>query len=342
MNLANLKLAQVQRDIAMNRHELGVAKRNLARSRKTIAHRLVTLYTRGSTSTLDVILGAQNLERDDRADRHREPRLVGRRRRSRARWQQFQLAVLRNAPRARDREAPRSGGSSPSARQQQRAIEVQLGERRTLLSSLNGEVQRLIAAQQAAQLRAARAAQARSPTCRRAGDADLRRDGCRGDRRDARGRDRRAAVELLRRRRRRDVVPRHARTCGRAPRRAGSTAPASSCTPTRRSASRCRTRRTRCGATASPVPKDQLQPGDLVFFDGLGHVGIYIGGGEFVHAPHTGTVVQVSSLDCGSYASSYVGARRVTLEAMAGDAGSEPDRPIARRTVPSSERRTLA
>ena len=60
------------------------------------------------------------------------------------------------------------------------------------------------------------------------------------------------------------------------------------------------------------VPKDQLQPGDIVFFDGLGHVGLYIGGGEFVHAPHTGTDVQVSSLDSGSYASSYVGARRVT------------------------------
>ena len=59
------------------------------------------------------------------------------------------------------------------------------------------------------------------------------------------------------------------------------------------------------------MPRDQLEPGDLVFFDGLGHVGIYIGGGEFVHAPHTGTVVQVSSLDYGSYASSYVGARRI-------------------------------
>ena len=60
------------------------------------------------------------------------------------------------------------------------------------------------------------------------------------------------------------------------------------------------------------VPRDQLQPGDLVFFDGLGHVGIYIGGGQFVHAPHTGDVVKVSSLDSGSYAYSYVGARRVT------------------------------
>ena len=38
------------------------------------------------------------------------------------------------------------------------------------------------------------------------------------------------------------------------------------------------------------------QPGDLVFFDGLGHVGIYIGGGQFIHAPHTGDVVKISSM----------------------------------------------
>ena len=46
-----------------------------------------------------------------------------------------------------------------------------------------------------------------------------------------------------------------------------------------------------------PVSRDQLQAGDIVFFDGLGHVGIYIGGGQFVHAPHTGDVVKISSLD---------------------------------------------
>jgi cell wall-associated NlpC family hydrolase len=60
-----------------------------------------------------------------------------------------------------------------------------------------------------------------------------------------------------------------------------------------------------------PVSKDQLQPGDLVFFDGLGHVGIYIGGGQFVHAPHTGDVVKISSLGEDWYASTYVGARRI-------------------------------
>ena len=54
----------------------------------------------------------------------------------------------------------------------------------------------------------------------------------------------------------------------------------------------------------------ELQPGDLVFFYGLGHVGIYVGGGNFIHAPHTGDVVKISSLS-GSYASSFVGARRI-------------------------------
>jgi cell wall-associated NlpC family hydrolase len=51
-----------------------------------------------------------------------------------------------------------------------------------------------------------------------------------------------------------------------------------------------------------------LEPGDLVFFSGLGHVGMYVGQGKFIHAPHTGTSVQISRLsDFGS----YVGARRL-------------------------------
>jgi cell wall-associated NlpC family hydrolase len=55
------------------------------------------------------------------------------------------------------------------------------------------------------------------------------------------------------------------------------------------------------------VPSDQLQAGDMVFFNGLGHMGIYIGGGQYVHAPHTGDVVKVSSL---GERSDYVGAVR--------------------------------
>ena len=62
------------------------------------------------------------------------------------------------------------------------------------------------------------------------------------------------------------------------------------------------------------VTESQLQPGDLVFFntDGpLGHEGMYIGNGQFVHAPHTGDVVKVSALS-GYYQQTYAGAVRVT------------------------------
>jgi murein DD-endopeptidase MepM/ murein hydrolase activator NlpD len=60
------------------------------------------------------------------------------------------------------------------------------------------------------------------------------------------------------------------------------------------------------------VAKSQLQPGDLVFFYGKknpGHEGIYIGGGEFIHAPHKGDVVKISAM-AGHYDKVYVGAVR--------------------------------
>jgi cell wall-associated NlpC family hydrolase len=62
------------------------------------------------------------------------------------------------------------------------------------------------------------------------------------------------------------------------------------------------------------VNRDDLQPGDLVFFGEIGsphHVGIYIGNDEFIHAPHTGDVVKISSLKESYYAGAYSEARRV-------------------------------
>jgi len=62
------------------------------------------------------------------------------------------------------------------------------------------------------------------------------------------------------------------------------------------------------------VSKTQLLPGDLVFFNTvapIGHVGIYIGGGEFIHAPSSGKTVTISSLNDSYYAKRYAGARRV-------------------------------
>ena len=58
------------------------------------------------------------------------------------------------------------------------------------------------------------------------------------------------------------------------------------------------------------VSRWALKPGDLVFFSGLGHVGLFIGKGRFIDAPQSGAVVRVTSL--ASRSSSFVGARRVS------------------------------
>jgi cell wall-associated NlpC family hydrolase len=44
------------------------------------------------------------------------------------------------------------------------------------------------------------------------------------------------------------------------------------------------------------VPRRWLRPGDLVFFAGASHVGIYVGSGRFIDAPHTGAVVRISTM----------------------------------------------
>jgi cell wall-associated NlpC family hydrolase len=62
---------------------------------------------------------------------------------------------------------------------------------------------------------------------------------------------------------------------------------------------------------AVSVPESDLQAGDLVFFNGLDHVGIYIGSGYFVDAPHTGANVRIDSLSEGWYAARYDGAKRI-------------------------------
>jgi cell wall-associated NlpC family hydrolase len=60
-----------------------------------------------------------------------------------------------------------------------------------------------------------------------------------------------------------------------------------------------------------PVPLNRMRPGDMVFFSGLGHMGLYIGRGRMVHAPHSGAHVEVVTLAGSYYGDRLVGARRV-------------------------------
>lgn len=61
------------------------------------------------------------------------------------------------------------------------------------------------------------------------------------------------------------------------------------------------------------VSRENLQPGDLVFFGNgsISHVGIYIGDGNMIHAPQTGDVVKISSINTEYRISTYAGAVRV-------------------------------
>lgn len=61
------------------------------------------------------------------------------------------------------------------------------------------------------------------------------------------------------------------------------------------------------------VPFNQLAVGDLVALDRWGHVGIYIGGGRMIHAPHTGDVVKISDISRGYYRAHFVIGGRVIL-----------------------------
>lgn len=65
-----------------------------------------------------------------------------------------------------------------------------------------------------------------------------------------------------------------------------------------------------------PVSRDRLEAGDLVFFStvapGASHVGIMIGGNQFIHAPSERGVVRVESLGAQYWASRFIGAKRVS------------------------------
>ena len=59
------------------------------------------------------------------------------------------------------------------------------------------------------------------------------------------------------------------------------------------------------------VARSRMKAGDLLFFSGLGHVGIYIGRGRMVHAPHSGALVQIVRLRDSSYGARLEGVRRI-------------------------------
>ncbi len=309
-NLATVKLNRIKHDLSANTVALASARKSLTSAQLQLSKRLVDIYTAGDQNAgLAVLLGASSLDdmlgRMDAADRvsqqdtlvlHQVVRFrreVQHRQRflKHAHATQVQVVAERNAARA--------------------SIESQLGQRRSLLNSIRGEIAHLKAVEAARQAQLQQEAQARL--------AQQQVD------------QRQATLA--------PTVPvtapsqpsqpstpappaRYGGVVGIAMRYLGTPYVWGGASPSgfdcsgfvmyvfsQIGVSLPHSSYAQYGY-GSAVSRSDLQPGDLVFFDGLGHVGIYIGGGSFIHSPHTGDVVKISSLS-GWYASTYVGARRL-------------------------------
>jgi cell wall-associated NlpC family hydrolase len=303
------QLAKIQRDLKQNRYELRVAKQNLKVGQRRIAQRLVALYTSDQASTLEVILGARSL--DDMINRMDGARSVtsldanvlGQ-------VKTFRRAVKRNGELLAQAKASQQRVVATRAAAKQ-SIESKIAQQNHLLASIKGQIAQMVAAEQARQLQMAQAAQARLAQQHRVSQQQALETV--------------VGVSAVAPQEQTVVAPpsTHGGVVGVAMSQLGTPYVWAGASPggfdcsglvmwayAQVGVSLPHSTYAQYSAGV-PVSRDQLQPGDLVFFDGLGHVGIYIGGGQFVHAPHTGDVVKISGLGEGWYSSSYVGARRI-------------------------------
>jgi peptidoglycan DL-endopeptidase CwlO len=306
---ATAQLAQIQRDLRENRHELRIAKSNLHESERTIAKRLVTLYTTDQASTLEVILGAKNL--DDMINRMDSAKSVtALDTRVLSQVKTFRTAVKRHGALLAHARATQAQVVAERAAAK-RSIETKINEQNRLLSSLKTQIARLVAADAARQLQMAREAQARL-TAEQQQALQQQSENVVGASAIAPSADTVVAPP-----------PTYSNVANIALSQlgtpyvwAGSAPGGFDCSGlvmwayAQVGVSLPHSSYAQYGFGV-PVSRDQLQAGDLVFFDGLGHVGIYIGNGQFVHAPHTGDVVKISSLDESWYSATFVGARRI-------------------------------
>ena len=269
-NLANVRLARIKHDLRDNTNALVVARKSLVHAQAQLSARIVDIYTSGDQNAgLAVLLGASSL--DD---------MLGR--------MDASDVAERNAARA--------------------SVQQQLGERKQLLGSIQGEIEHLKAAEAAREAQLQRQAQfaAQAASQRQASLAPTVGIGSG------------STISPT------PTAPpaTHGGVVGIAMQYLGTPYVWGGASPSgfdcsgfvmyvygQMGVSLPHSSYAQYGY-GSPVSMSQLQAGDLVFFDGLGHVGIYVGGGTFIHSPHTGDVVKISSLS-GWYASTFVGGRRL-------------------------------
>jgi peptidoglycan DL-endopeptidase CwlO len=309
-NLANDRLDAIRVDLRQNRVDLTIAERNLKSAQKSLAARVVAIYTADeSDSTLEVLVGSSSLEQlvdgleAVSSVSKQDTQVLANVKTFRAQVKQRRAHLKRARARQAQLVAERAAHKA--------SIESQLAERRNLLSSIKNEIAQIQAAERRRQAELERQARARAaapqplmptltPSAQPAEAAAP------------------SAPSLL------PAAPpsRYGGVVGIAmgylgvPYVYGGASPSGfDCSGfimyvfAQIGVSLPHNAAAQYGY-GTPVDRSQLQPGDLVFFNGLGHAGIYVGGGSFIHAPHTGDVVKISSMT-GWYASTYVGARRL-------------------------------
>jgi cell wall-associated NlpC family hydrolase len=332
-NLANIELDRIASEQRENGRLLVVARKNLVRAQGAIERRLVALYTGSdgeSGSALEVLLGATSLEdllnRLETAERvsNQDAHVLG------------QIETFRGEIESRARKLARARREQADVVAERaayrRQVEARLVERQQLLSSIQSEIARLEAAERARQRELERQARARLAAQQQIADQRAEAEQTAEAQVQAASTETESAVASTA-----EEVGLAAETPAAAiappaqyggvvgiamqylgtPYQWGGASPGGfDCSGfimyvfSQIGVSLPHNAAAQYGY-GTPVSSDQLAPGDLVFFDGLGHAGIYIGGGQFIHSPHTGDVVKISSMADSWYASTYVGARRL-------------------------------
>ena len=293
-NAAEIRLDALKTEKKINARRLEIARGNFRDAQATLAERLVALYTSDQESALAVLLGASSIEelinRVDAIDRvsEQDARIIR------------EVRTFRTEVRRREAELERARAEQErvvAERAARRgAIQEQLAERKRLLAGIKDEIADIQAAEAARQERLQAQAEQRLATGSSTPSSGAGGNPPPGNYGGVVG----IAMQYL-----------------GIPYQWGGSSPSTGfdCSGfvmyvfAKVGVSLPHNAAMQYGY-GSPVSRANLQPGDLVFFNSLGHNGIYIGGNQFIHSPHTGDVVKISSIT-GWYDSTWYGARRL-------------------------------